>query len=76
MINKRWIYFFKSYFWMPCYRPQFFAYTLSKYFVLFKFIAPSHKSDMSNSVRIMFIKISIVKVNIIKIYTKNTHFIT
>ena len=35
----------------------------------------SQKSDKNNSIRIIFIKI-IVKINIIKIYTKNIHFIT
>ena len=37
---------------------------------------PGHKSDMNNSFRIMFIKINIIKVSIIKIYTKNTVFVT
>ena len=35
----------------------------------------SQKSGKNNSVRNIFIKI-IIKINIIKIYTKNTHFIT
>ena len=46
-----------------------------KFFALFKFNMPSQKSDMNNSVRIIFIIISIFKVNIIKIYIKNTHSI-
>ena len=47
-----------------------------KCFTFFKFIVPSQRSDMNNSFKIIFMKISIIKVNIIKIYTKNTHFIT
>ena len=43
----------------------------------FKFTMPRQKSDMNDSSRVIFIIISIIKVNnIIKIYTKNTHFIT
>ena len=37
---------------------------------------PSHKSEMNNRFRIIFIKINIINVNFIKIYTKITHFIT
>ena len=33
------------------------------------------KSDINNSIRIIFIKV-IIKIGIIKIYTKNTHFVT
>ena len=48
-----------------------------KCFTLFKSIASSHNSDMNNSLRNIFIKMKIIKINIIKIYTKNTnHFIT
>ena len=36
---------------------------------------PSQKYDLNNSLRIIFIKI-IIKINIIKIYMTNTHFIT
>ena len=36
----------------------------------------SHKSDINNGFRIVFIKSNIIKVSIIKMYTKNTHFIT
>ena len=35
----------------------------------------SHKSDINNGFRIIFIKTYIIK-GIIKMYTKNTHFIT
>ena len=44
--------------------------------VLFKSITLNHKTDMNNSFRIIFIKISIIKVNIINIYTNKTYFIT
>ena len=43
---------------------------------VFKFKMPSQKFDMKNSSRVILIIISIIKVNIIKIYTNNTHFIT
>ena len=46
-----------------------------KFFALFKFNMPSQKSDMNNSIRIVFIKI-IINLSIIKIYINNTHFIT
>ena len=46
-----------------------------KCFVFFKFNVSSQKSDKNNSMRIIFIKI-IININIIKIYTKSTHFIT
>ena len=36
---------------------------------------PSQNSDRNNSIRIIFIKF-IIKADIIKIYIKNTHFIT
>ena len=36
----------------------------------------SRKHDIDNSSRIIYIIISIIKVNIIKTYTKNTRFIT
>ena len=36
---------------------------------------PSQNSDKNNSIRIIYIKF-IIKANIIKIYIKNTHFIT
>ena len=38
------------------------------FFAFFKFNMPSQKSDMNRSIRIIFIKI--------KIYVKNTHFVT
>ena len=46
-----------------------------KCFAFLKFNMPRQKSDMNNSIRIIFIKI-IIKINIIKIYIKNTHFFT
>ena len=46
-----------------------------KCFAFFKLNIPSQKSDKNNSIRIIFIE-TIIKINIIKIYTKNTHFIT
>ena len=45
-----------------------------KGFPFFKFNIPKKKSDKDNSFRIIFIKI-IIKINIIKIYVKNTLFI-
>ena len=35
---------------------------------------PNQKSDKNNNIRIIFIKI-IIKINIIKIYIKNTNFL-
>ena len=37
---------------------------------------PNQKSYKNNSIRIIFPIISIIEINIIKTYTKNTHFIT
>ena len=48
---------------------------LRKGLAFFKFNIRSQNSGMNNSIRTMFIKI-IIKINIIKIYIKNTHFIT
>ena len=45
-----------------------------KCFEFFKITMLNHKSDKNNSIRIIFIKI-IIKIKIIKIYTKNTRFI-
>ena len=53
-----------------------FCLTFFHCFTLFKSITPSLKSNMNNSCRIIPIKINIIKVNIINIYTKNTHFMT
>ena len=44
--------------------------------MFFKFTMPSQESDMNNSLRVIFIIISIIKVNIVTIYNKNTHFVT
>ena len=49
-------------------------FSLFKSFVFFKFNMPSQKSDMSNSIRTIFIKF-IIKINVVKIYIKYTHFI-
>ena len=49
--------------------------TFLKYFAFYKFNMPSQKYDTNNNIRIIFIKI-LIKINIIKIYIKNTHFIT
>ena len=64
------------YCWIPCNRHYFLSYFFFKYFSLFKFIAQRQQRDMNNSFRIISIKISIIKVNIIRIYTNSTHFIT
>ena len=53
-----------------------FAYIFSKWFAFSKFSMPSQKYDMNNGIRIIFIKIIIIKINAIKIYIKNTNFIT
>ena len=47
-----------------------------KFFAFSKFNMSSQKSDKNNSIRIIFVIMSIVKVNIIKVFFKNTHFIT
>ena len=44
-------------------------------FVFSKSNMPIQKSDKNKSIRIIFIKF-IIYINIIQIYTKNTHFIT
>ena len=49
---------------------------LFKYFTLCRSIMASHQSDMNNSFRIIFIKIIILKNNIIKIYSIKAHIIT
>lgn len=43
---------------------------------LFKFITPSLKPDMNDSLSIILIKIIIIMNDIIKIYPKNIHLIT
>ena len=65
-INSLLIFFFNS--------SRIFFHVLM-FFAFFKFNMPSRKSDMNNCIRIIFIK-TIIKINIIKIYIKNTHFIT
>ena len=52
------------------------SFIFFEFLAFIKFSMPSQKSDMNNSIRIIFIKIFIAKVNAIKIYLKNTHFIT
>ena len=49
---------------------------LFKCFALFKFVAPSHKFNMNNSFRVIFIRINIINVDIIKIYIEKNYFIT
>ena len=46
-----------------------------KCFTFFKFTMPNKKPDKINNIRTIFIKI-IIKINSVKIYTKNTYFIT
>ena len=46
------------------------------FFTFFTFTMPSQTFEKNNSIRTIFFVISIIKINIIKIYTKNTHFIT
>ena len=84
-MSKNWFYFILLIFWhapilpscwLPCYRHWFFTYIFFKCFAFFQFITPRQKSDINNSFRIMFIKINIIKVDFIKVYAKNTHFIT
>ena len=48
---------------------------LFKCFAFFKFVMSGEKSDKNNSIRIIFIKI-IIKINITKIYIKETHSIS
>ena len=45
-------------------------------FALYIFITPSHRPNINNSFRIIFIKTIIIKVNIIKICSMKTHLIT
>ena len=44
--------------------------------MLFKSVTPNQICDTNNSFRIIFIKINIIKVDIIEIYTKNIQIIT
>ena len=84
LFNNHWIYFFFLIF-LTCTNPTIHwdatpqALILHLYFfkcfVFFKFNVPNQKSDMINSTRIIFVKI-IIKINIIRIYIKNTHFIS
>ena len=57
---------------------KLFPYIFFKCFLnsLFKFIVPSHKLYVNVTFRIISINMKINKVNVIKIYTKNTHVIT
>ena len=74
LFNKHWIYFFFFIFWhaptppsigMPCYRSS-----------LNSFLSSSRFSNLIyQTKRIIFIKF-IIKINIIKVYVKNAHFIT
>ena len=43
---------------------------------IFQINMASQNSDMNNAFRIIFIIVSIIKVHLIKIYTKNTYLIT
>ena len=61
---------------MPGYKRSFFILVISTCFTFFKFKIPSQKLDMNNNFKIICILINIIKVNNIKAYTKNTHFIT
>ena len=45
--------------------------TFCKCFTFFKFNLPSKKLDMNNNIRIIFLIISTITINIIMIYTKN-----
>ena len=54
----------------------FFAYLFLTCLALFTFIMSSHKSNINNSFRIIFIKVTITKVNTIKAYSIKTHIIT
>ena len=79
LFNKHWIYFFFLIFWhasirlfirMPRYRHWFFTNNFFKWFSFFKFNMPSQKPDKNNSIRIFFFIITIIRVNIIKIYIR------
>ena len=77
--SKKWFYFFLFVFWhtsippscrMQCYRHYLFVYIFFICFTLFKSITPSHKPDISNSFRMIFIKI-VIKFNIIILREEN-----
>ena len=53
-----------------------FSHLLYIFFKCNTSITQSHKSGMGNGFRIVFVKINIIKANIINIYATNTHFIT
>ena len=53
--------------------PSIFFYML---FVLFKSITPSNKSNRNNTDRIIFIKIIIIKADIVRVYSNNDHTVT
>ena len=74
LLSKNRFYFFFLIFW--CHVTGINS-SLSSFLSALRFsnLVCEAKSDMSNSTRIIFIKISIVKVNPIKTYIKNTYFI-
>ena len=57
--------------WMPCYKNWFFTCL-----ALLMSIKPSHISNMNCSFRIIFVKIIIIKANVIRIYINKTHIAT
>ena len=63
----------QSYQFVGCNTTSIFVF---KCFTMFLSIMPSQKSDIINSFRTIFIKNSIIKCYIIKIYTRNTRLIT
>ena len=84
LFNKHWIYFFFSQlrtranptiYWDGTLQALILHLTLFKCFAFLQLNMPRLKSDKNSSIRIIFIKI-IIKNNIIKIYIKNTNFIT
>ena len=83
-LSKNWFYFFfliflhaklPPSFRMPRYWYQFFTYLFFKCFEFLKFTTPNQKSDMNNSIRIIFIKI-ITKINFFNIYSKGMSLIS
>ena len=82
ILRRRWIYFFVLFFWhakipSPFITPRCSHYFFFKCFAFFKFLTPSQKSDMNNSIRIIFIKIFIfIRINLIKIYNQNMELIS
>lgn len=84
-INKKWFFFFSSFFLssgmhqsqhlVGCYATSINYLLIPFLNTLFIFITPNYKSKMNYSFQILIVKIIIVKVNNIKVYSIKAHII-